>query len=251
MARRVSIRDPDELTGLLRAGAVVAETLRTVRRYVRPGVTTAELDRVAAATFRSHGARSGPQLDYGFPGAICISVGAEAVHGVPAERRLHEGELVKLDVTAELDGFYADACETVATGRVDRRAARLAAAARRALKDGIAAAVAGAPLHAIGSAVAKRTEAEGFSVCSALTGHGIGRRIHEPPTVPNVFHASASAALHMGLVITIEPIIAAGRGDVEKLADGWTVRTVDGSPAAHAEHTIVIAEDGPPLIVTR
>jgi methionyl aminopeptidase len=244
---RVSIDHPDELTALRAAGRVVAETLRELARRVRPGVTTGELDRVAAGVFARHGARSGPQLDYDFPGVICISLDDECVHGIPGPRRLREGQLVKLDVTAELDGFYADACRTVAVGRVKPREQRLAAAAQSALRRGLQAATAGANVGAIGGAVQHEVERRGFSVCAELTGHGIGRRIHEEPSVPNV--AWDGPRLTDGLVITVEPIIAAGAGDVHMTSDGWTVRTDDGSPSAHFEHTIVVT-DGAPLLVT-
>jgi methionyl aminopeptidase len=208
-------------------------------------VTTAELDAAPEQVFRAHGARSGPRLDYDFPGTICISVDAEAVHDIPGPRVLREGELVKLDVTAELDGYYADACVTVPVGSVAPRERRLIGAAEAGLRRGLAA----APLNAIGSAVEHAVLARGFSVCSELTGHGIGRRIHEPPTVANVFDPAASEPLTPGLVITVEPIIAAGRGDVVAMPDGWTVRTADRSPVAHAEHTIVVT-DAKPIVLT-
>jgi methionyl aminopeptidase len=244
---RVSIDHPDELAALKAAGRVVAETLRELARRVRPGVTTGELDRVAADVFARHGARSGPRLDYAFPGTICISLDDECVHGIPGPRRLRDGQLVKLDVTAELDGFYADACRTVPVGRVRPREQRLAAAAQSALKRGVQAATAGRPVGTIGAAVQAEVERRGFSVCAELTGHGIGRRIHEEPSVPNV--AWDGPPLTPGLVITVEPIIAAGRGEVQMASDGWTVRTADGSPSAHAEHTIVVT-DGAPVLVT-
>src|SRR3954469_12232544 len=210
-AQAMSIETAEELEGMRRAGAVVAEALRAARRLVRPGVTTGALDEAVAQVFRRHGARSGPTLDYGFPGSACISVGSEAVHGIPSPtRRVRAGELVKLDVTAELDGFYADACVTVAAGPADGRRRRLTVAAAAALKRGLAAAVAGAPVNAIGAAVEREVGRRGFSVCGELTGHGIGRRIHEPPTVPSVFDPGASGPLHPGLVLTVEPIIAAG-----------------------------------------
>jgi methionyl aminopeptidase len=245
----MSIDHPDELDGLARAGAVVAATLRELRAQVAPGVTTGELDRAAARSFRRHGARSGPALDYGFPGTICISVDEEAVHGIPGERRLRAGQIVKLDVTAELDGFYADACVTVPVGTVAPRARRLISAAEAGLRRGIAAASAGAPVNAIGAAVERVVRARGFDVCAELNGHGIGRRIHEPPSVPSVYDAGASSPLTPGLVITVEPIVAAGRGAVVGMPDGWTVRTADGSPVAHAEHTIVVTR-GAPLVLT-
>jgi methionyl aminopeptidase len=243
----VSIDHPDELAALRAVGRVVAETIRELARRVRPGVTTLELDEVAARVFAAHGARSGPRLDYDFPGTVCLSVDDEAVHGIPGPRRLRDGQLVKLDVTAELDGFYADACRTVGVGRVRPREQRLAAAAQSALRRGMDAATAGANVGAIGAAVETEVANRGFSVCAELTGHGIGRRIHEQPDVPNV--AWDGPPLTDGLVITIEPIIAAGAGDVYVDDDGWTVRTEDGSPSAHAEHTIVITE-GAPILLT-
>src|SRR5690349_19904213 len=244
---RVSIDHPDELAGLRAAGRVVAEAIREMARRVRPGVSTGELDELAAQVFSRHGARSGPQLDYDFPGVICISVDDECVHGIPSKRRLREGQLVKLDVTAELDGFYADACRTVPVGRVRPRDQRLVAAAQSALRRGLGEAKAGANVGAIGGAVEQEVLRRGFSVCAELTGHGIGRRIHEEPNVPNV--AWDGPELTEGLVITVEPIIAAGRGDVYVDDDGWTVRTDDGSWSAHAEHTIVIT-NGAPLLMT-
>jgi methionyl aminopeptidase len=247
----MSIETAEELDALRRAGAVVAEALRAARRLVRPGVTTRALDEAVARVFRRHGARSGPTLDYGFPGSACISVGSEAVHGIPGPRRVRDGELVKLDVTAELDGFYADACVTVPCGHADARRRRLAVAASAGLKRGLAAAVAGAPLNAIGAAVSEEVTRRGFSVCHELNGHGIGRRIHEPPDVRNVFDPHLREPLRAGLVLTIEPIIAAGRGDVLLMPDGWTVCTVDGSDSAHAEHTVVIRSGGAaPLVLT-
>ena len=174
---RVSIDDPDELAALRAAGRVVAEAIREMARRVRPGVTTAELDEVAAAVFARHGARSGPQLDYDFPGTVCISVDDECVHGIPGPRRLREGQLVKLDVTAELDGFYADACRTV-HGRARARRASSGSPPPRSPRcaRGLEAATAGANVGAIGAAVQTEVERRGFSVCAELTGHGIGRR---------------------------------------------------------------------------
>jgi methionyl aminopeptidase len=243
----VSIDSPAELAALRAAGRVVAETIRELARRVRPGVTTRDLDEVAARVFAAHGARSGPRLDYDFPGTVCLSVDDEAVHGIPGPRRLRDGQLIKLDVTAELDGFYADACRTVAVGKVRPREQRLVAAAQSALRRGLEAARAGENVGAIGAAVEAEVTKRGFSVCAELTGHGIGRRIHEPPDVPNV--AWDGPPLTDGLVITVEPIIAAGAGDVYVDDDGWTVRTEDGSPSAHAEHTIVITE-GAPILLT-
>jgi methionyl aminopeptidase len=243
---RVSIDSPDELAGLRAAGRVVAEAIREMARRVRPGVTTGELDELAAQVFARHGARSGPQLDYDFPGVTCLSVDDEAVHGIPGPRRLREGQLIKLDVTAELDGFYADACRTVPVGKVRPREQRLMAASQSALKKGLEAAKAGVNVGVIGKAVNDEVTRRGFSVIEELAGHGIGRKIHEEPDVPNIDWDGP--ILTDGLVITIEPIIAAGDSEVYMDSDGWTVKTYDRSPCAHFEHTIVITENAPILV---
>jgi methionyl aminopeptidase len=240
----VSVETAQELAGLRAAGRVVARTLAAMRRAVAPGVSTEQLDAIALAQFRRAGARSAPALEVGFPAATCISVNEQAVHGIPGPRRLRDGDLVKLDVTAELDGFYADACVTMPVGSASPGALRLVATAERALARGIRAAVPGAPMNAIGSAVEQTVELAGHSVCTQLNGHGIGRRMHEPPEVPNHHVAGNDQPLTDGLVITIEPIIAAGHGGVIGERDGWTISTADRSLSAHFEHTIVVREGG-------
>ena len=245
----MSIETEDELEGLRRAGRVVAAVLRELRRRVQPGVTTEELDRVAGRVFARFGARSAPKLVYGAPCEVFISVNDQAVHGVPGPRRLRRGDLVKLDVTAELDGFYADACVTVSVGPAAPRARRLMGAADAALARGLAAAVAGAPVCAVSAAVADEAAARGVAVLADLGGHGIGRTIHEPPSIPNAPDPDDATLLHAGLVITIEPILGAGAPAVLGEDDGWTISTADGSWAAHAEHTLVVTA-GRPLILT-
>jgi methionyl aminopeptidase len=245
----VSVETEEELQALKAVGRLVAEAIRAMRRAVRPNTTTLELDAIAGKVFRRAGARSGPQLDYDFPGVTCISVNDEAVHGIPGKRRLKEGDLVKLDVTAELDGFYADSCVSVSVGRPRRAVAELASASERALASGLDVARAGAPLNAIGAAIERTVHDAGFSVCADLIGHGIGRKIHEPPDVPSYFDPELTQPLTDGLVLTVEPIIAAGNGRVRSSGDGWTVRTADGSDSAHFEHTIVVRE-GAPIILT-
>src|SRR3954452_12480715 len=245
----MSVSTPEELRALQAVGRVVADTIRAMRRAVAPGISTAALDRIAGRAFARAGARSGPQLDYDFPGVTCISVNDEAVHGIPARRRLREGDLVKLDVTAELDGFYADSCVSVSVGRPRGAVAALTGASQRALGNGLQAARAGAPLNAIGAAIERTVHDAGFSVCSELIGHGIGRKIHEPPDVPSYFDPALTRPLTDGLVITIEPIIAAGNGQVRSTRDGWTVRTADRSTSAHFEQTIVLGE-GSPIVLT-
>ena len=245
----MSVDTPEDLRGLRAAGQVVAQTIRAMRRGVRPGITTGELDAIARREFARAGARSGPQLDYGFPGTTCISVNDEAVHGIPGRRRLRRGDLVKLDVTAELDGFYADACRTVVVGDGRPQALKLIRASEQALDAALKVVRTGVALNEIGATVQRLVHTRGFSVCDGLMGHGIGRRIHEKPDVPNVFDPALTQPLGEGLVITIEPLVSAGAPQVRMHRDGWTVSTVDGSLAAHTEHTIVV-RDGAPLILT-
>jgi methionyl aminopeptidase len=244
----MSIESQADLDGLRAAGRVVAMAIRAMRARVRPGVSTEELDRVGARVFADAGARSGPQLDYGFPGVNCISVNDEAVHGIPGPRRLHRGDLVKLDVTAELDGYYADACISVPVGKVAPSRLSLVAAGQAALKQAIRTARAGTPINQIGRAVHEVVTARGFSVCPELTGHGVGRRIHEWPTVPNYDEPALSQPLTAGLVITIEPIISAGTGAVYQGDDGWTIKTADQACSVHVEHTVVITDHAPILV---
>lgn len=245
----MSIDTPEELAGLRAAGQVVAEAIRQMRRRVRAGVTTAELDQAGAEILRRAGARSGPQLDYGFPGVNCISVNDEAVHGIPGRRRLRDGDLVKLDVTAELRGFYADACVSVPVGRARPSTVRLIAAGSEALRRALAVARAGTPISAVGGVIEDTVGSRGYSVCTDLMGHGIGRRIHEAPDVPNFAAPWSTDYLTEGLVITIEPIVSAGSGEVVERDDGWTIATADGARASHVEHTIVITR-GAPVILT-
>jgi len=244
----MSVDSPEELDALRAVGSVVAQTIRAMRRAVRAGVTTGELDAIARREFTRAGARSGPQLDYGFPGTTCISVNDEAVHGIPGRRVLRRGDLVKLDVTAELDGFYADACRTVAVGDARPQALKLVRTAELALAAALKTVRTGVPLNEIGATVQRVVHARGFSVCDGLMGHGIGRRIHEAPNVPNHFDARLSQPLGEGLVITIEPLVASGGPQVRMGRDGWTVRTADSSWSAHAEHTIVVRESGPVVL---
>jgi methionyl aminopeptidase len=245
----MSINTPEELDGLRAAGGVARAMLDTMKRRVRAGITTAELDEIGAAVMTERGARSAPRSVYGFPGTSCISVNDEAVHGIPGQRRLRDGDLVKLDVTIEKDGFMADAAETVPVGNASAEALRLLACAQRAFEKAMLVARAGFRVLEIGRTVETEVRRSGFSVIRELTGHGIGRTIHEPPAVPNFADPRAQAVLTESLVITVEPIIAAGSGRVSLDEDGWTVRTLDRRPSAHYEHTIVITR-GRPIVLT-
>ena len=246
----MSIESEQDLRAMKAAGVVVRDALAAMRAAVAPGVTTGELDAVAGRLFKQVGARSAPQLVYKFPGVTCISVNDEIVHGIPsAKRKLAEGDLVKLDVTAELKGYMADAAITVAVGRVSERAKRLMGCAEQAFKKGLREVRAGRRPMDVGRAVEVEVEGNGFSVVRMLQGHGIGRTIHEDPMIPNWADPDARGWLTDGLVITLEPIIAMGSGEMFEEKDGWTIRTRDGSLAAHFEHTMVVTK-GTPLLLT-
>jgi methionyl aminopeptidase len=240
---------PQDIAGLRRAGRLVAATLAALTEAVEPGVSTGALDMIAADLFAAAGGRSGPILTYGYPGSICVSVDDEVVHGIPGRRVLRDGEIVTLDVAAELAGYHADAAVTVPVGSIDQPSEDLIAAAEAALAAGIRAARPGNTLRDVGAAVEQTTQAHGFRVFRELTGHGIGRRMHEDPTVVNWPDPRATTLLTAGMVFTIEPMIGAGGTRMRLDADGWTIRTVDRSQSAHAEHTIIVAEDAP-LVLT-
>ena len=243
----MSIKSQAELKKLQVIGRIVRLTLEE-KAAVRPGVTTAALDSIGAAVLARHGAESSPPLVYGFPGTACISVNDEAIHGIPGKRTLAEGDLVKLDVTAQKDGFVADAAVTVRVGQVSATADALARCAETAFRQGLKAARAGNRVCEIGRAVEREVRRCGFSVIRELCGHGVGRTIHEEPCVPNHYDPRFRAKLTDGLVITIEPIIAAGNGRAELQPDHWTIRTGDRSLTAHYEHTIVVTKDEPILL---
>jgi methionyl aminopeptidase len=245
----MSINGPEELAGMRAAGAVVCLMLGAMESEVRPGITTAELDEVGGAVMRQHGARSAPAMVYGFPGVNCISLNDEAVHGIPGKRALQEGDLVKLDVTVEKDGFMADAAVTVAVGEVTGERQRLIACAKRAFAKAMLVARAGFRVSEIGRVVEREVRRSGFSVIRDLGGHGIGRTIHEEPRVPNYPDPEANQILTEGLVITVEPIIAAGSGRSFVARDKWTIVTSDHRPSAHYEHTLVITK-GAPILLT-
>jgi methionyl aminopeptidase len=244
----MSIESKTDWTGLRRVGRIVRLTLDELERHVRPGVTTAELDRIAAKIFATYGARSAPTLVYGFPGAALISVNDEVVHAIPGSRRLRPGDIVKLDVTAEKNGYFADAARTVLLDAESELARRLRDCARGAFEVALQFARPGSLVSEVGRAIEREVDRCGFSVIRGLAGHGIGRTIHEAPSVPNYYDPRQRDRLTEGLVLTIEPIISSGSGEAFEDSDGWTIRTKDGSLAAHHEHTVVITRDRPVLL---
>jgi methionyl aminopeptidase len=245
----MSIQSSLELEKLQIIGRIVRRALDATAAAARPGITTRELDEVGARVLAEHGAESAPPKVYNFPGALCISVNDEAIHGIPGERAIRAGDLLKLDLVAEKDGYFADAAVTVEVGEVAAQASALRQCAETAFQQALRVARAGNRVHEIGRAVEHETRRRGFSVMRELCGHGVGRTIHEEPTVPNFCDPRQRDRLTTGLVITIEPIIAAGRGRSELQRDGWTIRTADRSLSAHYEHTIVITK-GEPLLLT-
>jgi methionyl aminopeptidase len=232
-----------------RVGRLVARTLEAMRGAVRVGNTTGAIDDVAARFARAEGARSAPQLTYDFPGFTCISVNDEIVHGIPGTRVVRGGDVVKLDVTLELDGYIADAAVTVLVPPALLQSRALQRCARQAFTTALRAAHAGAPVAALGRAVEQEALRHGFAVVRELAGHGVGRRIHESPSVPNWYDPSTRGVLSPGLVIAVEPMVTPHPTRVVEERDGWTLRTEDRSLAAHHEHTIVIRE-GAPLVLT-
>lgn len=244
----MTIGNERDLKGIRAAGHLVAETLAAMREAVEPRITTAELDRIGAAVMLEAGGRSAPHLVYGFPGVNLISVNDEVVHGIPGIRMIEAGDVVKLDVTVELDGYIADAAETVLVPPVSSVAVRLQRCAKSAFHKGMVAARAGHPVRLIGAAVERKVRDCGFHVLRELSGHGVGRTIHESPTIPNYAAPYARQRLPEGAVITIEPLISASPTTAFTDADGWTIRTRDGSLAAHHEHTMIVWSEGPEIV---
>ena len=245
----MSIESSADLDGIIAAGRVVAEALRAMELAVEVGVTTLDLDELGAAVLKGYGATSAPQSVYNCPAVTLISVNDAIVHGLPGHRKLQGGDVVKLDVTAELGGYIADAARTVVLPGGNGNGTRLRDCAESAFHAGLAAARAGRKVSAIGDSVEREVTSRGFHVLRELTGHGVGRTIHETPAVPNYFDPFQKDVLAEGLVLTIEPLISERRTGIVRDKDGWTLRTRNGCLAAHHEHTIVVTS-GAPLIVT-
>jgi len=246
----MTINDERDLEAMKRIGKIVGATLREMRQAVRPGMTTLELDTMGAAILQRHGARSAPPLVYGFPGQFCISVNAEAAHGIPGGRVLRAGDLVKIDLTAELDGYMADAAVTAPVGPLSSATANLAACARMALTKAIGAVRAGARLNEIGQAAEQEVLRHGYTVIAGLCGHGVGHTIHEEPReILNYYNPRIRTRMTEGQVLAIEPHITTGDGRIARAADGWTLATVDGATVANFEHSVVVTR-GRPIVLT-
>jgi len=240
----MTIESKSDLESMRAVGKLVAQALREMRASLAPGMTTEQLDDVGAKFLRKHGARSAPQLTYSFPGFNCISVNDEVVHGVPRDRVLKPGDVVKIDVTAELDGYIADAAVTVIVGAGTTKSRNLVHCARSAFKHAVKVARPGVRVSELGRAVESEVERWGHAVIRDMCGHGVGRALHEKPSVPNFYSPFTPGRLEEGLVIALEPIICERPTPVIEDEDGWTIRTANGCLAAHYEHTIVITTEG-------
>lgn len=251
----IEIKSPGELDAMGAAGAVVARTLRRLEHATRPGVSTGVLDELAETTIREAGALPSFKGYHGFPASICTSVNAQVVHGIPARAQiLHAGDLVSIDCGAILDGWHGDAAVTVEVGAVSEEDRKLSAACRAALEAGIAAVRPGGRLtdvsHAVETAVLAAASADGtdYGIVVDYGGHGIGTAMHMDPFLPNVGPPGRGPKLVAGMALAIEPMVTRGTHLTEELDDGWTVVTLDGSWAAHWEHSVAVTADGPVVL---
>jgi len=250
----IHLKNESEIEGLRAAADLVARTLGEVARHVVPGATTRALDRVAEAFVRDHGAVPafkgyGPAANP-FPATLCTSVNDVVVHGIPDDRPLEDGDLVSVDCGVILDGFVGDSAYTFAVGDPDADRARLCGVTYDALLKGVSAATVGNRIGDVGHAVQSRCEGAGFGVVRDLVGHGIGRSLHEEPSVPNFGRRGSGRRMKDGLTICIEPMVNAGTGEVTTDRDGWTVRSADGSPSAHYEHMVAVRRGGTEVLTT-
>jgi methionyl aminopeptidase len=241
-------RSPEDIEAMRRAGRVVAEMHERIRTAIRPGVTTAELDRIGRDVLDRRGATSNFLGYHGFPAVICASPNDMIVHGIPDETVLEEGDLISIDCGAVVDGWHGDAAFTAGVGRVAPEVARLIEVTERSLEAAIGALTEGNRLGDVGHAVQGVVEEAGFSVVEDYTGHAIGREMHEDPQVPNLGRPGKGAKLRVGNVFAIEPMVNAGSPETFLLEDGWGVVTADGSLSAHVEHTIALTDDGPQIL---
>jgi len=246
----MTITRQDELDGLKEIGRIVANTMQAMAKCMEPGMTTRELDQIGAELLEREGAVSAPQSSYDFPGATCISVNDEAAHGIPGNRKIQAGDIVNVDVSAVLEGYWGDTGASMIVPPVAPKLERLTRWTKKALNAGIAAAKADSPVYEIGRAVHKVAHEGGYNIIRELGGHGVGRNIHESPTVHNFLNKRERTRLVDGLVITIEPFLNLGKGKIYTEDDGWTLRTRDGSISCQYEHTVIINGDNP-ILATR
>jgi len=248
---RIPIKSAREIERMRAAGAAASAILQALAREVTPGRSTGEIDRLAADLIRAHGCTSAFLGYRGFPGTICISVNEEVVHGIGGERLIRPGDIVKIDVGVVKEGFIGDNATTIAAGDIPLETRRLLAATEESLYRAIAHARAGHPLAELCGAVEAFVAPLGFSVVREFVGHGVGRRLHEEPQIPNYRPQGKTPLLMPGMTLAIEPMVNAGSGGVRILDDGWTVITADRKPSAHFEHTVLVTEGEPEILTAR
>ena len=244
----IILKSRGEIEKIRAACRVVAGALAGLKGIIRPGVTTLELDAFAEDYIRGRGAVPAFKGYLGYPNTLCASVNEVVIHGIPSGRALHEGEIIGLDLGAVVDGFYGDAAITVPVGEVSDELKRLVEATLRCLERGIEKTRPGNRVSDISNAVQSYAESSGYSVVREFVGHGIGRRLHEEPQVPNFGPPGQGPRLKAGTTLAIEPMINMGKSGTVVLDDGWTAVTVDGKPSAHFEHTVAVTEDGPEIL---
>jgi methionyl aminopeptidase len=241
-------KSPDEIEKIAAAGEIHRRTMRLIEGKVRPGVTTADLDRAAEKFIRSQGAVPSFKGYRGFPGSICASPNSMVVHGIPGTYTLDRGDVLSVDIGVTLDGWVADGARTFGVGPISPVARKLLDVTERSLFDGIAQATVGNRLGDVSHAIQATVEAEGLSIVRSLVGHGIGRDMHEDPQIPNFGEPGRGPLLEEGMVLAIEPMTTAGRHPVRMGADGWAIYSQDGSLAAHFEFTVAVTAEGPRIL---
>jgi methionyl aminopeptidase len=246
----VIVKNQKDIDGILRIGQICGLTLQHMLKHVEPGITTRQLDQIGAKFLQKYNANSAPIKAYQFPGWTCISVNEEAAHGVPGNRVIKAGDVVNIDVSAVLEGYWADTGATLLVPPTRKNHTRLCERTVDALYAGIHAAKAGAKVYDISRAIENIAKQERYSIIHQLNGHGVGQHIHEEPTIPNFFKRDANEILEDGLVLTIEPFFNLGRGVIKEGRDGWTLYTPDRSTTAQYEHTVIVQGDKP-LLATK
>ena len=244
----IFLKTKDEINEMRLANIIVAELLDYLKGYVKPGISTLELDKAASSFIEKKKAKPAFKGYRGYPATICISVNDEIIHGIPGARKLVEGDIASVDVGVIFNGFYGDSARTYPVGKISLDAKRLLKVTEEALYKAIEKAVPGGRLSNISNAVETHVEKAGFSVVRDFVGHGIGRQMHEEPQIPNFGPPNMGVELLEGMVLAIEPMINAGGYEVELLDDGWTAVTKDGSLSAHFEHTVAITDNGPEIL---
>ncbi len=244
----IYLKSPQEIEKIRKSSQLVARALKYLKAFIKEGITTEELDRLAEEYIKRHGGIPAFKGYRGYPRSLCVSVNEEVVHGIPGKRRLKEGDIVSLDLGVLMDGYYGDAAITVPLGKVSELARRLIKVTEEALYRGIEMARPGNRLSDISHAIQSHVEKAGFSVVREFVGHGIGKELHEEPQVPNFGPPNRGPRLEPGMVLAIEPMVNTGTWEVRILPNGWTVVTADGGLSAHFEHTVAITDDGPEIL---